>query len=532
MALYFKIENDLLVFFGDTFNHRPAIKALGARFNGQDKTWVVKDSPETRDQAAQIAKPLGIKVAKSPDATAAPAKPTAELLEADASAGLTIAQLMMEADRIISQGFPTPIWVVGEIQSLSRRGGGTLYFDFADAKTGAHQTATVTVKCNVWQSNLAWIEKRHGKDKVENVFADGNRLRALVNVKLYKDRGQISLTIEDIDPSFTQGALALARAELLRKLRSQGLDRKNRSLTMPLFPFRVALITAEGSRAQTDFTHQLTSSGLFPGILQFIACSMQGDKVPRDVTRAITKAMTANADVIVISRGGGSAADLRWFDGEEIALAIAHCPVPIIAAIGHHDDTCIAEEIAHTREKTPTAAADCIIQVFRDTRMAINERAHSLATILDREVARFDRTQSDLRERMVHAVEVYFVRHRERLAYLTTNLQRGFDQVTTVQNHRFMQLASQLNHFANARLQELREALFAREQQLTRLDPGPWLDAGWTQLFRKDSSMKGQSLKTLNDASVGDEITARLRDGVLNLVIESKQQRIRKESKT
>jgi exonuclease VII large subunit len=164
--------------------------------------------------------------------------------------------------------------------------------------------------------------------------------------------------------------------------------------------------------------------------------------------------------------------------------------------------------------------------------MAINERAHSLATILDREVARFDRTQSDLRERMVHAVEVYFVRHRERLAYLTTNLQRGFDQVTTVQNHRFMQLASQLNHFANARLQELREALFAREQQLTRLDPGPWLDAGWTQLFRKDSSMKGQSLKTLNDASVGDEITARLRDGVLNLVIESKQQRIRKESKT
>lgn len=191
MALYFKIENNQIVFFGDTFNHRPTIKALGARFNGQDKTWVMTDSPAARDQAAQIARPQGLKwpagthngseSTEPPESVSVPVaapsrKPSPTSIDIDPSMGLTIAQLMMEADRMISQGFPTPIWVVGEIQSLSRRGAGTLYFDFADAKSGAHQTATMTVKCNLWQNNLTWLEKRHGKDKVAEVFADGNRL--------------------------------------------------------------------------------------------------------------------------------------------------------------------------------------------------------------------------------------------------------------------------------------------------------------------------------------------------------------------
>jgi exodeoxyribonuclease VII large subunit len=530
MALYFKIEGDLIVFFGDTFNHRPAIKALGARFNGADKTWVLQDSDAMRENAARIAKPQGITVTVSPDNsslnTTTPAPPSGNVspgiipISIDPSMGMTVAQLMTEADKIISQGFPTPLWIIGEIQSLSRRGGGTIYFDFADAKTGSHQTATMTVKCNIWQNTVTWLEKRHGKSKIEEIFADGNRLRALVNVKLYKDRGQLSLTVEDIDPAFTQGALALARLELLKKLRVQGLDRKNKMLPMPNFPLRIALITAEGSRAHTDFQHQLMDQGGFPGELIFIPCTMQGDKVPRDVTESIKKAIVSGADLIVLSRGGGSAADLRWFDGEEIAMAIANSPIPIIAAIGHHEDSCVAEEICHTREKTPTAAADRILDVFRDTRSAINEKAHILAVALDREIARFDRQQSDLRERLVHASDAYFSRHRERLTHMTAYLQRGFDAVYASQQSRFIHLAAQLNHQATMQLQKHTELLFGREQQLTRLDPGPWLDAGWTQL-----SIAGKSVLNTNDVEIGSAVQARLRDGVLKLTVDAVEAR-------
>jgi exodeoxyribonuclease VII large subunit len=529
MAIFYKIENEFIIFFGDTFNHRPAIKAMGARFNGTDKTWVLKDSSEARAQAAQFARLMpGAPVAKtssngvhiSSEPTAPRASKQNLSLEVDPSLGLSISQLMNQADQIISQGFPTPIWVIGEIQSLNKKSSGVIFFDFADAKTGAHQTATVTVKCNVWQSSFNWLLKRHGKEKVESVFQDGNNLRALVHVKLYKDRGQISLTVEDIDPAFTQGALALARLELLKKLRSLGLDRKNKNLLMPPFPFKVALITAPESRAYSDFVHQLTSQSEFPGTLFFIPCSMQGDQVPLDVTKAIAKAIDLDVDVIVLSRGGGSAADLRWFDGEEIALAIANATVPVIAAIGHHDDNTVAEDVAFLREKTPTAAADRIIEIFRDTRKNINERAHTLAVSLDREISRFEMRQSDLRERLAHASELYFSRHRERLSMMLMKLERSFDELLSTQKSNFLHAAFQMNHAAQTCFQKMTEELFDREQKLIRLDPNPWLDAGWTQL-----SVKGKPVRSIDDIEVSSELFARIRDGVLKLNVTSKESR-------
>ena len=527
MAIYFKIEGALIVFFGDTYNHRPSIKELGGRFNGTDKTWVVTDSPEMRQKASRFAKGHGLTLEGTPSGGESPSSasdlavnpPPPKLTDVspiDPAMGMSISQLLVEAEKIISSGFPAPIWIVGEIQSLTKRGGGTLYFEFADAKTGSHQTATMTVKCNLWQNSVLWLEKRHGKEKIDMIFADGNRLRALVQVKLYKDRGQLTLSIEDVDPSFTQGALALARTELLKKLRLLGLDRKNKLLPMPNFPFRVALISSEGSRAHTDFKHQLLESGHFPGELLFFQCTMQGEKVPKDVVSALKLAHDAGVDLIVISRGGGSAADLRWFDGEEIAMAIAHSKIPIIAAIGHHDDTCIAEELCHTREKTPTAAADRILDIFRDTRTAINEKAHVLAGVLIREMTHFERLQSDLREKLVHATDAYFHRHREHLTSQTTHLQRGFDTVYSKQVSQFIQVGAQLNHFANTQIQRHSEQLFYKEQQLTKLNPGPWLDAGWTQL-----SAAGKGIKSTKDVKVGTKIQARLRDGIMKLTVDS-----------
>ena len=511
------------MFFGDTFNHRPAIKELGARFNGETKTWTVNDSPEMRDRAASIASLNGGKSQSAKVVVTPSAKVGTSIVsdtgsaELDPALGLSVSQLVSLADRAITQAFPTPIWVIGEIQSCTKRAGGTIYFDFAEGKTGAHQTATVTVKCNIWQNTVQWLIKRHGKDKVDDVLVDGNRLRALVQVKLYKDRGQISLTVEDIDPSFTQGALALARAELLKKLRQQGLDQKNKRLSMPSFPFRVALITSEGSRAHSDFQHQLIESGTFSGTLILIPCAMQGDNVPKNIVWALSQAQSASVDVIVICRGGGSAADLRWFDGEEIALAIANAQVPVLAAIGHHDDTCVAEEIAHTREKTPTAAADRIIGIFADTRAAINEKAHTLAVILDLEMTRFDRQQLAIKERLAMAFEQHLSERHRNLLLRAIELQRSFDALVGRQEAYCISIAAQINHAANQTLNKLSDSLFLFNQRLTQLDPKPWLKEGWTQLVTK-----GRKIMSIHDASVGDTVTARMLDGSFTLKISDK----------
>jgi exonuclease VII large subunit len=103
---------------------------------------------------------------------------------------------------------------------------------------------------------------------------------------------------------------------------------------------------------------------------------------------------------------------------------------------------------------------------------------------------------------------------------MMSHLQRGFDAVTSKQQSMFVKLAAQLNHFASMNLQKLSEELFARQQQLTRLDPGPWLDAGWTQL-----SAAGKNIKSMKDIELGALIQARLRDGILKLKVDAKEPR-------
>ena len=525
MALQYRVAGGRIIIFGNTFPYKDALKSLGARWNGADKTWWVPHSEDALSNLETIKSgaPTPAPVKTTPTKFAVPSLSDAPAPDAS---GFTISQLMIEAERAVSIAFPNPVWVIGEIQNIATRGG-NVFLELAEAKSGAHTTATVTVKANIWSTGLAWMTKRHGPEKIAQILVDGTKVRFLARVSLYKDRGSLSLTIEDVDPAFTQGALALARAELLKKLRSQGLATKNRSLPIPAFPLSVALISAKSSRAQTDFIHQLTDAGHFPGTLYFIDCPMQGDKVPRGVVAAIKAAVAASVDLIIITRGGGSAADLRWFDGEEIAMAIAKAPIPIIAAIGHHDDTCVAEEICHTRQKTPTAAADFVLEIYRSTRTQINEYAHVLAQALDREVTRFQQTQASLRERLATVVTSFFSRHQERLQTLSQDLGRSFAVLYERQSAQFFQLSTSLHHAGLTRCMQVSEQISNLNQELVRLDPQPWLEAGWTQL-----ALANKPLRSVTDVQKGDIVTARLRDGTMTMVVEdTKQKRREKEEK-
>ena len=135
---------------------------------------------------------------------------------------------------------------------------------------------------------------------------------------------------------------------------------------MPSFPLRVGLITAEGSRAMSDFLDQLHSYK-FPEEVIFYPAHMQGESTLKEVAEGLRKLSQMNLDAIVLTRGGGSAADLRWFDTvPRLPYALAEAKMPI-SAIGHHDDVCVAELISYHREKTPTAAADFLITKIKQT---------------------------------------------------------------------------------------------------------------------------------------------------------------------
>jgi len=574
LSIHYREQGSALIVLGNTYPYRDQLKAMGARFNGADKHWRLPISAETLRQIAELCAASGGGNLDSGGAaealTAFPSRPPLTMqtstpslytgpvpgvdgvdgaatelqispgptglstIQDQASPSLTIRQLMERLERAMSIAFPQALWVTGEVQNLSRKASG-VFFDLAEGRGEGHANATITVRAIIWQGVLKGVATLRGPDVISDVLQDGMKIRCLCQVQLYKDRGSVSLLVTDIDPSYTKGALALAREKLLKELRAKGLDQANKRLDMPRFPLRLGLISADASRAKSDFLDQLHSLN-YPGEVLFCSCVMQGEQVPKQVVAALTALQARGCDLIVLTRGGGSAADLRWFDAAEIAYAIAGAKVPIIAAIGHHDDVCVAEEVCHLRQKTPTAAADYVISLIQGTRDCIDALAHELAKSLDGQVDAFQRRLASVGERLSVTATLSLEARSSLLSQRVHQLQRSSlerlesrNQILVQRSHALSRhgegqvnrLSSQLAEVRNKLERSTERTLTAKatqilalESQLGRLDPSGWLAQGWTQL----SNATGR-VRSVAQAVLGGPLKARLLDGWLGLEV-------------
>lgn len=475
MSIHYRAAGSSIIIFGNTYPLREKIKALGARYNGPDKNWRLPFSEAALARVDELCRAAGGGGLASPAETAPPLpdESISEVANSNSidkavpndTAGISVAEVIERAYTAINQAFPRSIWVVGEVQNFSRKASG-IYFDLAEGRESGHHNATLTIRALIWSQTMRELNAKHAPQTVADIIQDGMKVRCLCQVQLYRDRSSLSLVIEDIDPAFTKGALALAREKLLKELRSKGLDQANKRRLLPAFPFRIGLISAEGSRAKSDFIDQLTQGG-FPGEVWFCPTPMQGDSVPGLVASALTKLSRTGCDLIVLTRGGGSAADLRWFDAAEIAYAIAACPIPVIAAIGHHDDICVAEEVCHLRQKTPTAAADFVLDIFRQTKEKIDRLALESAAALDRKLVRASEVQASLSERLALAAQSAITRRHERLQSRCADLERSANMQLTKMQQTMASLAGELDHGITISLNKKHQTLVVRNHELT-----------------------------------------------------------------
>lgn len=508
MSIQFRRDGEQIIVFGKTYDHRDTIKSLGGRFEGASKVWLVPFSSQNIERLESLAQ-------GRPQASSHTALVFAEEAPIDAATGMSIAELVSKASLALSAAFPTPVWIVAEIQNITRKDS-AIFLTLAEPKDSVSQVATLEVKATLWRSSLTHINNIRGEDKINDVLQDGLKARVLCQVGFYRDRAQLSLNIIDIDPAYTKGALALAREALLKELRAKGLDRKNKSLSLSLFPLKVGLISADGSRAYSDFVNQLWSYK-FPGSVLFAAVATQGESVPKSVSDAIKALSLQQCDVIVITRGGGSAADLRWFDAPAIAYAIAECPIPIVAAIGHHDDISVTELISFAHEKTPTAAADFIIAAFQQTRTKIHNMSLQLAQILLRYTEHASKLHAQVKDRLKQAATLSLMQTERSLIATSSKL-----EVTAREGYRLGN--QQLSDFATRIAQRATDLIHQQSLRLTqifgaiqKLDPKPWLAAGWTQL-----SLDQQPITSINQVGRSDTLKARLLDGTLILEVKDK----------
>ncbi len=388
--IQFQIIKDHILIAGDTFPVKDQIKAIGGRFDWQEKYWKLPHTEENLKKVKELCSEGSTPTPETEIETdsAAPNKenqtPSSTVLS-QRPAGrdtYTISQISSLVTKAVERALPNYIWVTGEVQNLSRKTGprGTaVYLSLAEPKEDSTRGGSYSLQAAVWADRHTSIQKKHGADTTAAVFQEGLQVRIRCKVTIYKDRGSISLQVSDIDPAFTQGALALARQKTIAELRRLKLDRKQKQQTFDLWADSIGLITAEKSRAYGDFVDQYESGG---GIhkVYFWSASSQGEATRHSVIAGIQTLSDKGAKAIVITRGGGSAADLRWFDDLELCKAICNADVPIFAAFGHHDDVCVAEEVCFQRMKTPTAAAVYFVQNAEELKTRVNQQRIDLAS--------------------------------------------------------------------------------------------------------------------------------------------------------
>lgn len=274
---------------------------------------------------------------------------------------LSLLELNALVRRSLEQCLPDEYWVQAELSDVRTNSTGHCYLEFIQ-KDSRSNSLVAKARGTIW-ANVYRLLKPYFEEATGQAFVSGIKVLVQVTVSFHELYGY-SLTVQDIDPTYTLGDMARRRREILKQLEEEGVLTLNKELEMPDLPQRIAVISSPTAAGYGDFCHQLRNNprGFF-FYTELFPALMQGDRVEESVLAALDLILDRQSefDAVVIIRGGGATSDLSGFDTYLLAAACAQFPLPIITGIGHERDDTVLDSVAHTRVKTPTAAAEYLI---------------------------------------------------------------------------------------------------------------------------------------------------------------------------
>jgi len=273
---------------------------------------------------------------------------------------LSLSQLSLIVKELVNNALPMPIWVKAEISELHENRNGHCYLELIE-KDAWSDKIVAKFRAIIWDKTYRLL-KPYFESATQTELKAGINVLLMVKVEFSEIYG-ISLQVLDIDPTYTIGDLEQRRALVIQQLIAEGVFEMNKELEFPLVPQRIAIISSDTAAGYEDFCNQLNQNPYgFRYEIKLFKAFMQGDLAEQSIIGAMESVPVQKFDVLVITRGGGSKSDLACFDQYDLANNVAQFPLPVIAAIGHERDTSVVDLVAHTRVKTPTAAAEFIIQ--------------------------------------------------------------------------------------------------------------------------------------------------------------------------
>ena len=427
---------------------------------------------------------------------------------------VTLFELNNLVREVISSTLSEEYWVEAELSEVHEVRG-HCYMELIQKELFSNTpVAKASAKC--WKNKWSLL-----REKFEKVTREGLKPGMKVLLKVYADFHEaygFAWIVTDINPEFTMGDMARKRQEIIDTLKREGVFELQKELVLPQFAQRIAVISSENAAGYGDFCHQLADNPqqlkfytrLFPAV-------MQGEGVEESIIGALNS-INENIekfDAVVIIRGGGATSDLSGFDTLRLAENVANFPIPIITGIGHDRDESIVDMVAHTKVKTPTAAAALLIDHLN----------HVLERLLDAqaELIAAVRHRSELEQarlvRMSEKIPMLFslvkTRQEQRIERHLANITASLNDKLSREHHRLSLIEKQLGPTLLQQMTKENYRLQLLQQRLEALNPQRLLQRGYSITL-----CKGKVVRDARQLKAGDEIETKLANGKITSIIQ------------
>lgn len=371
------------------------------------------------------------------------------------------------------------VWVMGEVSSASCYRSG-IFFTLQDPDADA------AVNCVVWRNQIEQLTVQP---------EPGEQLIILGRIRIHRKRGACQLNVWQALPA-GEGLRALRYRQLRQRLEAEGLFDPSRKKPLPQHPQTIAVVTSPQAAAWGDI--QRTLKRRYPGLtVLFSPALVQGDQAPASIVKAIRRVVAdGRAEALLVSRGGGATEDMDCFNHESVVKAIANCPIPVVAGIGHQRDESLSDLAADVFAHTPTAAAEQAVPKLIHLASAHDDRHRRLFDALD--------THIRVREGSLH-------RLREKLQRL------HIDQTIHHERQKISWLRQRLVSVMSKRLRYASQHHQLLQQKLSTLNPENVLRRGYTVM----KFGNGDIVRSPYDLSVGQQAQVTFASGDVRVTIDS-----------
>jgi exodeoxyribonuclease VII large subunit len=408
--------------------------------------------------------------------------------------GISLYDLNNRIKRVLSANFSTPLWVKAEVASIKVRKGHR-YLELIEKEDNSDRVKSKAF-ASLWAGNYALL-KRGMKEDIDLILKEGQEILILLKITYHALYG-LGLQIQDIDPTFTVGKYFSKKQQLFNQLRREKLDKPQKELSIPYVMQSIAIVSSPKSAGYKDFIQQIQQVSHRMDIrMDLYESSMQGQMVESELLAAMEKIEDSKTsyDAVVIIRGGGAKLDLMDFDNYLLARKIALYPTPVITGIGHEIDFSALDLVSAISQKTPTAAAQFIIDLNSDF------------------LGRIEVAKTKISEAAVQKL----VQHQHRLNQLKSELKAAAKIPLLKQQFSLEQMLGDLRILSGNQMKDAGNQLSNIKRELDISSPANILKRGYSI-----TSKNGSVIKSSSEVDHLDQLRITLSKGQVSVTVSKK----------